>query len=299
MKASLSTMWWAESTATIPALCRRTREMGFEQIELNYRLPAQDLPELRWALDKSGLAVSSVHAPFPRPDGGNPLSQADLAAENAADRKRAEALVVQSMEEAVRWGTQVIVLHAGDIQSLRPLELQLQTLYQDDVQSCSQLRETLCHQRAAQAPRHLEWVRQGLTRLVPRAQTLGLTIGLENRAGFRDLPSQEEMGLLLQEFSPTVKYWHDVGHAFRQETLGFASQESWLQKYGSHLMGFHWHDCVGMSDHRPPGQGETPFEKLLPYAPPNAIHVFEIHWGYQDREIAAGLAFLRSKGLGG
>ncbi len=299
MKLALSTMWWGEGATPVEELVGSTRRLGFECIELEYRRPAGTLPRLRQALADAGIAVGSVHAPFPHPGGSeDALRQADLSADEPAARRRAEELVARTLEHAAEWGAGVVVLHSGGMASLLPLGRRMYELCmagQSDTAEFRQLRAELMRLRADEAPRRLDWVRQALGRLVPRALALKVTIGLENRAYYRDLPGLEEMGLLLDEFGPAVGYWHDLGHAFRLDLQGFVPQEEWLRRYGNRLVGMHIHDSRLLDDHQPPGYGQIPLERLALLFPPQGLRVLEVRADFSEADIGAGLAHLRAR----
>jgi sugar phosphate isomerase/epimerase len=300
MKLALSTMWWDKQPASLKNLAWRTRAMGFSQVEMDYRFPAQALQELRPALLETGLEISSVHAPFPRPPGPDPLQQANLAADDPQMRQEALDRVAKTLEMAAQWGADTIVLHAGNIEALRPMETELKNLFRLDRTTGELYRQRqreLRAQRAQQAPRFFERVWKALKFLVPIAQSLDVCIALENRADFRDLPSLDEMTRLLQEFSPTVGYWHDLGHAFRLEKTAFYDQDVWLHHFSSHLRGVHLHDSIGLKDHQPPGQGEIDFDRLTPLLPNQTQRVFEVRSIHPESALAAGLAHLRSIGM--
>jgi len=302
MSLALSTMWWDKANLPIEELVQRTLALGLTVVELDYRRPPQELERLRAAMVEAGLEARSMHAPFPCPLGKSPLRQADLAVDDDLARRHAESLVVRTLEEAAAWGISVIVLHAGDIRSLAPLEEKLKRLFRsgsDDEQEMARLRSELKKRRAQEAPRRLQWVRRALERLVPQAEELGVVIGLETRADYRDLPSFGEMAALLDEFGPAVGYWHDIGHAFRQDALGFCLQEDWLLRYAERTVGMHLHDAVGLTDHFPPGQGEIPYAQLVPLFPTRTRCVLEVRATHDAAAMRAGLSFLQALGVSG
>ncbi len=300
MNLSLSTMWWGDAVDSLKEWVRRTRDLGFSQVELDYRRSAETLPQLRETLAAADLSISSLHAPFPRPPVGDPLRQADLAAVEAGARRRAESLVARTLQQAAALGAPVVVLHGGNLRELEPLERVLDDLYRKGRlagEDSRLLKQELQDRRSAEAPRRLNWVREALDRLVPQAASLEVVLALENRAHFRDLPSFEEMGQLLREYGPQLGYWHDMGHAFRLEELGFYPQAAWLRAYESHLVGMHLHDAVGQEDHQPPGRGVIPFDRLVPLFPERALRVLEVSTEHSEEHLAAGLAYLRSVGV--
>ncbi len=292
-------MWWGEGDEDLAVWARRSRELGLAAVELEYRRSAAGLPHLRRVLTEHELRVSSLHAPFPRPEAeGDPLQLADLAAEDEEARRYAESLVARTLEEAARWGAGVVILHAGNIRRLRPLESELAAFCRTGRKDGGfrQRWEELRRLRFVEAPRHLGRVQQALGRLAGRARDLGVVIALENRADYRDLPSLEEMGMLLEEFGD-VGFWYDVGHAYRLAVLGFYSQEDWLERYGGRLVGMHLHDSLGLSDHRPPGTGEVPFGRLLPFLPSHGLRVLEVQKGYTSEGLSRSLDFLHAVGV--
>jgi len=300
MTVSLSTMWWEDRQDPLISLARSVRALGFEQVELNYSVREESFPALREALAQTGLTVSSVHGPFPRPPGEDALLQADLAADDPAARRRAEALIARSLEETAGWGSPVLVLHSGNIELLRPQEARLRRLYragQTNGDEFSAFREELRQSRSREAPGYLERVQQALARLAPLARSLGVTLALENRAHFHDIPSFDEIGPLMEEFGPAVGYWHDLGHAFRLEVLGFWPQGAWLERYGDHLVGMHLHDSIGLEDHQPPGEGDIPFQRLAPLLPARVCRVLEVRSCHDEEAVAAGLAHLQATGV--
>jgi sugar phosphate isomerase/epimerase len=299
MSLALSTMWWGEGDEPPEVWVERTLALGLSSVELDYRRPPHTLGRLREVMAASGLGASSMHAPFPCPPGEAPLRQADLAADDDMARRHAETLVGRTLEEAASWGISVIVLHAGDIRPLASLSYKLKGLFSSGAadQDLVPLRNDLKKRRAQEAPRRLEQIRRALARLVPRAQQLGVTIALETRADYHDLPALGEMGALLDEFWPAVGYWHDIGHAFRQDVLGFCLQEEWLRRYAGRTLGMHLHDSRGLTDHLPPGQGDIPYAQLAPLFPAQARRVLEIQTVHDADKVRAGLSYLQSLGV--
>ena len=113
---------------------------------------------------------------------------------------------------------------------------------------------------------------------LPYAEQLGVRLGLETRYYFAEIPSLDEFMMIFRNVqSPALGYWHDTGHAHVMETLGIATQNDFLTKYGDRLIGIHLHDAVGGSDHRAIGRGNVDFEKVLSYAKPETQLVLEIH----------------------
>lgn len=120
------------------------------------------------------------------------------------------------------------------------------------------------------APVYLERAREAIRQLLPHAAELGVKLGIEGRSHYEQVPSEDEMGLLMQEFgeNPFIGYWHDFGHIQRKHNLLILNHEQFLRRMSSHLIGGHVNDVKWPSrDHQVPLLGGgVPFERLLPFS---------------------------------
>ncbi len=111
-------------------------------------------------------------------------------------------------------------------------------------------------------------------------------MGIENRIYIREIPSFEEIKIFLSNFHKKgVGYWHDTGHAYLLEKLGFAKHIDYLKTYNKHLLGIHLHDVKEFDDHKAPFTGEINFKKLIPYIKKDTIKVIEAHKPATAKEI--------------
>lgn len=125
----------------------------------------------------------------------------------------------------------------------------------------------------------------------------GLLLGSENRFNPHEIPSHDEVGLILGEFAGgAVRYWHDVGHGLNLQGLGIGTQEAWLEVYGTRLAGTHLHDIRGGDDHLAPGTGEADFNAILRHLPKDAIKILEVRPHVPREELLAARDMLRALG---
>ena len=66
-----------------------------------------------------------------------------------------------------------------------------------------------------------------LEKIAARAEEVGVLVAVESRSAFEDMPNEDEMVMLMEEFkdNPWVGYWHDFGHVQRKHNLGLLDHE--------------------------------------------------------------------------
>ncbi len=134
-----------------------------------------------------------------------------------------------------------------------------------------------------------------LDRLIPLAEKQGVVLGLENRVHYHELPGCDDFEQLFSEFAGgPVGYWHDTGHAHIAEVLTLDPLEPHLEKHSENLVGLHFHDALGLEDHRAPGKGEIDFSTLKPFLKPEIPTVVELKPGTLGPDIKKGLAFMKA-----
>lgn len=296
---ALSTAWGMKLGAkTAHELVGPLLRMGFEGMELDFRVTPQLLQELLPALKGGGVKVVSLHNFCPVPDplphhkaSGDAFNMASLDPE---ERREAIRWTCRTLEVAHELEAKAVVLHLGymDLEGKRPHELYRQGQWDD-----GKLKDYL-HLRASKAPPHLDAVLICLDRILRRAEELGVVVGIENRYYLHEFPFGEEIGRILQEFrGAPIGYWHDTGHAHVLEVLGALKGRELLERYASQLAGVHLHDANDLKDHLPPGRGTLDFGEILRLLPEGTVTVMEIHPPATEEEIAEGLKMLKKKGV--
>jgi sugar phosphate isomerase/epimerase len=204
-----------------------------------------------------------------------------LASLDEQERLRAIYYSKRSIENAARCKATALVLHCGRVQmpdATREL-IALSAHAQD--RSATEvliLQQRMRDSRKERADAHLQALMRSLDELVPVAEKSGIRLGVETRYYHREIPDFEETAILLARFSGnTLGYWHDTGHAFVQEKLGFAPREGYLREFGKYCIGMHIHDVRGYDDHYAPGTGEISFTPIAPYLAKGIIPVIEAH----------------------
>jgi sugar phosphate isomerase/epimerase len=296
----LSTVWTSRDARSGEELLGPILDLGFEGVELEYRITEQLYNEIRPRIRNNEVNILSIHNYFPVPPiippervSGDCFSLSSLDQE---EREKGVSYTFRTLETAHDLAARVVVLHLGRVETDLPRN-GLQQLYRENTSNdeIMKLLQQEREERSRLRDPHLDALLFSLERIVKRAEQLGVVVGIENRYYFQEIPDMEEIGIILNQFRG---YWHDTGHAAVSEALGILQHEELLKLYAPHLVGTHLHDAHGIDDHKPPGQGEIDFEMVKKYLPEGAIQIMEIQPSARGREILDGVDFLKEKGFG-
>lgn len=287
MRLSLSTCWNSHRHTDGRTLAAEARELGFDWIEVSHGTRLSLLPGLLEAVQAGEIRVSSLHnfCPAPVEVMMDAPDVYEFTSASAAERERALNLTRRTLEMAVRFGTDRVVVHLGRLplpDHTAKLEKMAQAggLYSREY--CA-LKLRLVAERAKLAPAGLDRVRAALDALLPDCEKHGVRLGLETRSHFEQIPSPEELPRLLEHYAdcPWIGAWHDFGHVQRQANLALVDHAAYLAAIAPRLIGCHVHD-VGWParDHRAPlSTGGVDLSALLPLVPPDAPLVWEVSPG--------------------
>ena len=120
---------------------------------------------------------------------------------------------------------------------------------------------------------------------------------IETRVHYYEVPLLEEAVHIVNTLRlPNLGYWHDVGHTFILERLGFGERESWQRSLSDRCIGTHLHDVDGrLTDHLPPGQGTLDFKKILREFDAGSLHTLELNARHSLDEVLRGIEILRDQ----
>ncbi|MBC7185558.1 MAG: TIM barrel protein [Calditrichaeota bacterium] len=302
----LSTAWIATEVDNGDRLLDALRETGLSALELDYRVTAAMLQQMRRRLRSHEFSVLSVHNYCPLPE-GVPQHQASgdlfrLSSTDPEERARGVKLSLKSVHLAADLEARAVVFHLGEVAIDNPdNDRRLRQFFEDklvDSDEAEAYRAERKAERRAKRQPFLDAVLLSLDRIHAEAVRLGVYLGVENRFYLHQIPDLEEVGIILNEFrGGNIGYWHDCGHAHVQACLGVTPHEAWLERYGAHLLGTHLHDARGLKDHLAPGTGEIDFDLVARYLGADTVRVIEVHPGTTVTEIHRAVALLQSKGI--
>lgn len=276
---------------------------GYDGIEISHSTRRDKLEAI---LASGDLPVTSVHQPAPwaaHHDGrGN--TKLNLASTEEDERRAAVQHARESIAWAARIGAGRSVVHlgaAGDRIEMFPEELEMRRMFDAGRAGESrfvELREAAAAKRRATAEPFVAAARASLVELVREAERDGITLGIENRYHFHEVPHPAEYEVLLDGFvNEQVGYWHDTGHAEVLHRLGFIDRHAWLGALRDRCVGAHLHDVLGIGDHRAPGDGDVDWGYIVAGLEHLPGYTLEINQHQPDDLVAGAPAFLGRIGL--
>jgi FMN phosphatase YigB (HAD superfamily)/sugar phosphate isomerase/epimerase len=296
--ASLSTMWARKNFANLNDFFLAALRIGFTQVELNHQMNTEILSQV----DLSRYALSSVHEPCPADISMETLKERDWLISSIDEERRRKGVeaVRRSIELADRLGVRMLVVHSGQVSGEMGAEKQLRRLYavhQTGTDEYAGIREEMLAYRAARAAASLDAVQTSLRELLEHAACYGVRLGLENRYHYNDIPTQDEMAILLDlAGADRLGFIYDVGHATAMDRLGFFPADGWLERFSARIFGTHLHDVIGLTDHQAPGLGDVDFRKIARYLPAESFRTVEVLGSNTPEQLRAGLKILHETG---
>ena len=281
---SFSTCWNSERHGNGEAMLGEIKsKLGFDLIELDHSVRMSLMPGIQKMFGTGEIRFSSLHnfCPSPARTTVASIDCSKFSVASAAERDRAVAQTLQSIDLAGQLNAPFIVLHLGQIQ-MNPITERLIAMGKAGrylSREYVRIKISAVQEREKLAPECLERVKDCLRRILGYAAPKNVKIGLEARRDYEQIPTERELLELLDEMdSPFLGYWHDFGHSQIKENLGFLDHAEWLRAAGPRAFGCHVHDCVWPArDHQPPFTGGIDFEKLVPLLPTNCLFVWEMN----------------------
>lgn len=286
---ALSTMWMQHRFDQVAEFAAAARDLGFGGIELSHIVT----PAMLEGVDLPKLGVRSVHFPAPiEPSPFGAPAEALLSAPDEDARRWAVAQGYGSIDLAVQCGATAVCLHLGETPAARHLEWALAQRYlggQAGTPVYNAARQAVEANRQQVAGPALDAARRSLDELASYARPRGVRLGIESRVNYWQIPTLDELTVLLDESDPAVVgFWYDCGHVQVLHNLGFHRHARWLEMFANRIVGVHFHDVIGLRDHLLPGMGEIDFDRMAARLPAGAVSTCELDWYFDGDEVVEG-----------
>jgi sugar phosphate isomerase/epimerase len=300
MEFSISTRWNAYRHEAGETMVDEILDLGIASIELGYDLRPDLVPGVKARLESGSITCSSVHNYCPVPVGA-PQGHPELFSLCSLDERERESAVrhtENTIDFAADVGARAVVVHAGNVH-MRHRSQKLIAMCEDNLQHTpryEKLKLKLLMERDKKGTKHLSQLQRSLEALLPRLESTGIPICLENLPSWEAVPTETEMQRLLEEFdSPSIRYWHDMGHGQVRHNLGLISHRIWADKLAPYTIGMHIHDVRPPAfDHLMPPRGTISFSDFRNIANHATLRVLEPCPGTPTEYVAQGLEHLQS-----
>lgn len=249
--------------------------LGFQWIELSHGIRITLVPGLLKAVEEGVIKVSSTHNFCPLPTGV--VHAAPNLFEPSSPEPREHEQWLRHTKRSIDFSAQVkspvLVCHLGSVRFfwLNPARKLRSYRHKhpeakipDDPDYQTQLAKASAKLRK-RMPVYWEQTKTSLGKVFEYAAQQGVTLALENREKFEELPLDADFADFFAGLpaNTSAGYWHDTGHADIKETMGLLNHRLHLEKMAPRLIGFHLHDVNAQGqDHHPVGSGHIDFEMV-------------------------------------
>ncbi|MBN1493033.1 MAG: TIM barrel protein [Candidatus Omnitrophica bacterium] len=300
-KFAFSTSWNTLKERDGAKIVRQIRDLGFVNVELNFQFDREKLKGVFECLQAGEIRITGVHNFCPTPEGVE-ISKAlpdcfSLAAVDENERKRAVECTRASIATTKELGGTYVVIHSGrvEMQSRMRQIINLAKEGKRDSSEFETIKHGMLEERRDKIKEHFDALTTSYSELTKDAMAQDIILGLENRFYVRELPAPDEIETLLKYFrKENLRYWHDVGHAVIQETLGFYGYGEYIERFHRDMFGVHLHDVRHYRDHNMPCLGEVDFIALESFIKDDVVKVIEVHGHQTKDDIRASLEQLNT-----
>ena len=275
------------------------RELGFEFAELSHGIRISLLPGIFDAVDSGEIRISSLHNFCPLPMGIERAAPNVFKFTSGNPREREHALrhTLKTLDTAIRVKAPLVVLHLGavDMKNYTDKLVDMVAAGKHDTPKYAKICQETLSKRDQKKVKFVENAHEVLRKIVETAEPLNIKLGVENREALEEIPFDNDFQALFSEFtSPSLVYWHDIGHAQIKENLGFINHRQHLESMSEKLYGFHVHDVEFPGrDHQAPGAGMVDFAGLAPLVKPGHLKVFEFSPSMTPAEAKRGVEHVK------
>ncbi len=207
--------------------------------------------------------------------------------------------IAASADWALKIGARSVVIHTGRVadDGLKTMYLSYKnSVLSGDGDERDEVFNEIVRRRKRLSGEHMEPVLSGLDELCGRFPRIQFFI--ETRIHYYEIPLPEELEEIFGRLPyKNLGYWHDIGHTYMQDRLGFIPMETWQRMFGRKCGGVHIHDVADdLTDHLPPGEGVLDLRGILKqFDPQRSQYTLEINSRSGFESVVCGVRNLREE----
>lgn len=279
-------------------------DLGFEYVELSHGIRISLVPGIMKAVEEGIIKVASTHNFCPLPNGINHAAPNVFQPSASDSRERSMWLrhTQRTIDFSAEMGADLIVMHSGSVKLFFDGPVRKLVDYRKDKspeelaadQKYIALVEKVQQKVEKKVPQALARVLDSFNRIIPYAHERGMRFGIENRDGFKELPTERVYSDFLSQLPTDVcGYWHDTGHAKRKERYGMLDHRIHLEQYAKRSFGFHLKDVSEEGrDDQPIGTGIVDWQMLSEFFEPHHIITIELGPQVEPAEIVSSREYV-------
>jgi len=272
---ALSTSWNSFRHTDGLEMLREIAGLGFECAELSHGIRIVLLPGIIRGVEEGVIKISSTHNFCPLPTG---ISQAapnlfEPSALNHPEQEQWLRHTKRSIDFAAQVRARVLVMHLGSVpffwfnpaKALKTFVRKNPTVTVPDDAAYRALLKQSCEKLRKRMGPYWTQMKENLEKIRVYAHERGVSLGLENREKFDEMPFDDDFPALIESLAQpnTFGYWHDTGHADIKQGMGMLEHRLHLEKNAPRLLGFHLHDVTpDGKDHQAVGAGRINFNMI-------------------------------------
>ena len=270
-------------------MAREMADLGFSHIELSHGIRITLVPGILKAVEEGMVRIGTTHNFCPLPMGVLKAAPNlfEPSSQDSRERSQWQRHTKRSIDFAAQVGAPALVCHLGSVRFLffnpiRSIESYL-TRHPDAVASGDKDYRARLDKAVAKLRKRMppfwENTQSGLRDILAYATEKGVTLALENRESFEELPVDADFPAFLASMPPPAPagYWHDTGHAQLKQDLGLINHRAQLEANAARQLGFHLHDVSAEgNDHQAIGSGRVDFQMVSQYWKPEHLLTIEL-----------------------
>jgi sugar phosphate isomerase/epimerase len=292
MKLAFSTSWAGGDIERVKAVLPY-----IDSLEIGSKGDRRFFKDLGFLLRDERFPVTSIHAvAHPDKEIGEAYYAPRLASLDERVRLREVGEICNTAEWALEAGAGAIVIHTGWVENdeLKTMCLAHRDAVRDTGEHDALLFESILERRASLSRPYLESIIESLSLICQRFPELNFFI--ETRVHYYEIPLPDELDEIFTVLSyPNLGYWHDIGHTYMMDTLGYVPMTTWQERFAHRCGGAHVHDInERLIDHAPPGEGMLDIHRILEQFGSDALMTLEINARNDLESVIRGIHYMRA-----